>query len=147
MNYITILVSLLLSVAGCERSSVTPAETGIVEGQVVIGPLCGNIPVETDNSNPCGFSDTLLDTIYSKYKVAIKVAGSNKTILKPVTLNHTGLFSFKVPVGFYEVEVIRPEGSAPQHILMNEVDYSKKTLAVAEGEVVKLTLEVSTDVR
>lgn len=146
-NLFIIIATVFLTVLGCENNTVDPNRTGTVEGQVVIGPLCGNVTAESDNSNPCGFSDDLLDDIYSKYKVEISSASSGKLVSKPVILDRTGLFSFEVPVGSYNVEVIRPEGSTTPTSPMNNINDVKKTVSVTEGETVKLILQVNTGIK
>jgi hypothetical protein len=126
------VISLLLILLGCESANVTPS-MGTIEGTVTIGPLCGNVTAESESSNPCGFANEQLDTIYSKYKVEIKDASSGKSFAKPETLNQTGLFSFQVPVGSHNVGVTLSEGSMAQNTLMGEFTSLKKGVTVTKG--------------
>lgn len=143
-----LIISLLLILFGCESGEVLP-DSGTIEGNVSIGPLCGTVPVSDliNSDNPCGFTNEQLDGIYGKYKVEISDANKGKTVAKSVILDHTGLFSFRVPVGSYDVKVVMPEGSAPQNTLMNGSSSVKEGLTVTKGEVVQLTFNVNTDIR
>lgn len=141
-----IFVSLML-LFSCENIAVDTTELGVVEGRVTIGPLCGNIPKVTNNSNPCGFSDEQINQFYSNYKVAIYSENAPKVAIKEVTLNRTGLFSFEVPTGAYSVEVILPAGSVPNNqptVLGNEL---KKIVSITKSKVTTISLSVNTGIQ
>lgn len=145
-NVMLILVSLMF-LFSCENIAIDATELGVVEGRVTIGPLCGNIPTVTNNSNPCGFSDEQINQFYSNYKVAIYSENAPKIAIKEVTLNKTGLFSFEVPTGAYSVEVILPAGSMPNNqptLLGNEL---KKTVSITKNKVTTISLSVNTGIQ
>ncbi len=138
-----LILSFLMLIFGCEKVAVEP-EIGIIEGKVIISPLCGNIPAETNNSNPCGFTDEQLNQIYSKYQVLI--TGSNGKEMAKIVLNKTGLFAVELPVGTYRVEVLLPAGTTlPNNTLTT--NSLKKTITVLKNQVTKLEIMVDTGIR
>jgi hypothetical protein len=139
-NLMSLLVAFLF-LFSCEN---VPIDAGIVEGKVTIGPLCGNIPVGTTGTNPCGFTDDQMDQVYSKYKVAIYSVNSPKVVLKEVVLNRTGTFSFEVPTGGYSVEVLIPQGSAANTQLGSEL---KKMVSISKSKVTTISLNVNTGIQ
>ena len=139
-NIMSLLVAFLF-LFSCEN---VPIDAGIVEGKVTIGPLCGNIPVGTTGTNPCGFTDDQMDQVYSKYKVAIYSVNSPKVVLKEVVLNRTGTFSFEVPTGGYSVEVLIPQGSAANTQLGSEL---KKMVSISKSKVTTISLNVNTGIQ
>ncbi len=143
-NVMLILVSLMF-LFSCENIAVDATELGVVEGRVTIGPLCGNVPIVTNNSNPCGFTDEQINQFYANYKVAIYSENAPKVAIKEITLNKTGLFSFQVPEGAYSVEVILPAGMPNnQPILVgNEL---KKTVSITKSKVTTISLNVNTGI-
>jgi hypothetical protein len=145
MKNIMLIISLLAFLFACENVAVAPVDMATIEGTVSIGPLCGNIPAVVNNSNPCGFSDEQIDQIYAKYKVVVNGESNGKTVNKEYILNHTGKFTFEVPVGTYSVEVILPEGSAAQNAL-NPKSSLKKEMIVTKNQVVKVELQVNTGI-
>lgn len=138
-NIMSLLIAFLF-LFGCEN---VPIDSGIVEGKVTIGPLCGNIPTMTTGTNPCGFTDEQMDQVYSKYKVAIYSVNSPKLVLKEVVLNRTGAFSFEVPTGGYSVEVLIPQGSAATTQLGSEL---KKIVSISKSKVTTISLNVNTGI-
>ena len=139
-NLMSLLVAFLF-LFSCEN---VPIDAGIVEGKVTIGPLCGNIPVGTTGTNPCGFTDDQMDQVYSKYKVAIYSVNSPKVVLKEVVLNRTGTFSFEVPTGGYSVEVLIPQGSAANTQLGSEL---KKMVSISKSKITTISLNVNTGIQ
>lgn len=136
-----LLLVVFLFLFGCENVAV---EAGTVEGKLLIGPLCGNIPAVTTGTNPCGFTDEQMDQVYSKYKVAIYSESNPKTALKEVVLNRTGAFSFEVPTGGYSVEVVLPQGSVALTQMGSEL---KKTVNVTKNMVTIISLNVNTGIQ
>lgn len=145
MKNVMLILSFVTLFFGCENVSVLP-DTGTVEGKVTIGPLCGNIPIVTNTSNPCGFSDEQIDQIYSKYKVSINGVVSGKIVTKEYVLNKVGVFTFEVPVGAYKIEVILPDGSANQTGLIPQNNL-KKDIIISKNQVIKIDFEVNTGIR
>lgn len=141
MKNIMLLFVAFLFLFGCENVAI---DAGIVEGKVTIGPLCGNIPVETTGTNPCGFTDEQMNQIYSKYKVAIYSESNPKTVLKEVVLDRTGDFSFEVPTGGYSVEVVLPQGSIASTKVSGEL---KKTVSITKNKVTTIILNVNTGIQ
>ena len=139
-NIMSLLVAFLF-LFSCEN---VPIDAGIVEGKVTIGPLCGNIPVGTTGTNPCGFTNDQMDQVYSKYKVAMYSVNSPKVVLKEVVLNRTGTFSFEVPTGGYSVEVLIPQGSAANTQLGSEL---KKMVSISKSKITTISLNVNTGIQ
>ncbi len=136
-----LILAAFLFLFSCENVAI---DAGVVEGKVMIGPLCGNIPIVVNNSNPCGFTDEQMDQVYSKYKVAIYSESNPKTAIKEVVLNRTGAFSFEVPTGGYSVEVILPQGSTASTQIGSEL---KKNVSVTKSMVTTISLNVNTGIQ
>ncbi len=148
MKNSVIIISLMLLFFGCENSEITSEEIGFVEGKVSIGPLCGNIAINGNNSsNPCGLTDEQMNAIYSKYKVGIKGEVKGIMISKEFVLNRTGVFTFEVPVGIYKVEVILPVEANNQSLVLGNSINSVKVVSVIKNQVTKIELSVDTGIK
>jgi hypothetical protein len=146
MKHLIVIFGILIFTLGCESLAVEPTETGSIEGKVSIGPLCGNIPIASNNSNPCGWTDEQINGFYSKYKVAVSGVVNGKTISNEFVLNKTGKFSFEVPVGSYKVEVITPEGSQSS-TLSGNLDSRIKSVSVMKNQITVVDLIVDTGIK
>lgn len=139
-----VIFSILALLFACDNLAVEPIDMATIEGTVSIGPLCGAIMADAPPNNPCGLSNESLDQIYSKYKVVITGNNNSKTINKEIVLNRTGKFTFEVPVGYYSLEVILPDG-ATQNIF-NTKESLKRSLNVNKGQILSVEIFVDTGI-
>ncbi len=139
-----LLLSCLL-VWACEANVVDLNETGVIEGLVSIGPLCGNISIEKQDksSNPCGFSDEQLNEIYSKYQVLVDGVVKGNSVTQRLVLSKSGAFTFKVPVGNFKVKIIMPDGKLYQE----DGKISEKEVIVYKNMVTKVDIYVNTGIK
>lgn len=129
---------LLLFMFGCANiTTITP--TGIVEGKVVVAPLCGKASNPNDPNNPCGLTTEEIDGIYKKYSVVITSTETTTSLRKQ--LNHTGLFSFEVPEGNYTLMI---ESEVPNALQFSAVSNVQKAVKVRSGEKQTFELRVNT---
>ncbi|CAH0994181.1 hypothetical protein EMA8858_00289 [Emticicia aquatica] len=145
MKNLMLIISFLILLFACENTSVELNDVATIEGKVTIGPLCGNVPIIANNSNPCGFSDDQMNLVYSKYKVDLSGQVDGKTITKEVVLNKTGVFTFEVPVGTYKVEVILPEGGSSNQF--NAQGSLTKQVSLVKNQTSKVEINVDTGIR
>ena len=106
----------------------------ILEGQVKIGPLCGNIPIVNidKNSNPCGFSDEQMDNFYGQYEVVIRNASD--AIVNRKKLDRTGAFSFKVKAGIYLLDI---EALSSGALISGDKTAIQKRVTLEENDIKK----------
>ena len=97
------IFGLILSFACETGSNKTSLETGILKGQVTIGPLC---PVE-----PCNLTPEQIATIYKARKVIIYEKSSLNKIVE-LQLNAEGKYSIELNTGSYIVDVSDANGNA-----------------------------------
>lgn len=123
---------------GCAAVDVTPV--GILEGKVTIGPLCG-FPTDPNNSiNPCGLSNTELDAIYGQYFV---VLSNENGVTSPLRkkLDRTGLFSFEVEEGNYNIKL---ETSVQDGLKFSAKASTEKTVKISSKQKVYVELDINT---
>ena len=93
------VITLLLS--GCGRSN---AETGMLTGQVTIGPL---VPVERPGDNhdiPC--------EVYEARKIMV-YDNNHKKLIKQVDIDCDGLYQVELPPDSYVIDINRFYNSIP----------------------------------
>jgi hypothetical protein len=135
MKKISVLI--LLTLIGCSVTDVKP--TGILEGKVIIGPLCG-YSTDPNGVNPCGLSNEELDGIYSAYTVVASSETGNSIVLRK-KLDRTGIFSFETAVGNYLVKL---ESSLPNALVFSDKESIEKSVSVSVDQRVSIELIVNT---
>jgi len=129
----TIVVGLLVLVVtgACSAACLAGSQAdGVLEGQVIIGPLC---PVE-----PCEVSEEMLAQAYSARKVEIYTPDRSR-LVQDVPLNATGYYEVALPPGTYLVDITRTGiDTSPQ---------VPREVAIPAGGTVRLDIEIDTGIR
>jgi len=131
-------IAMLIALMGCSLAAVEPSAT--IEGKVSIGPLCGNIPVGTIQSeNPCGLSNEAVDAFYGQYSVVLK--NSKNALVTQKKLDRTGFFTFEVNEGNYTISV---ESSTINVLLFNQKTDTQKSLNISKSSKEYLVFNINT---
>lgn len=134
MKKIIIFVIASIFYLSCKQEEVILE--GTLEGRFTIGPLCGIEPANADENHPCGLSFEQLDAIYGKYTVQLINASTGKVVAEK-KMDRTGLYSFSVPDGMYNLEY------QPHVSTTNKVQKLPTGFKVSAGE--KTTIDISID--
>lgn len=111
-------------------TSTTPKNSGMVEGNMKIGPIC---PVE-QVGHPCN------PTVAMYASHPIFIYSSDKSILiKTLTPDASGDFSATLPVGSYFVDT--------QHQSVGAVQGVPAVISIISGEITTLTISIDTGIR
>ncbi len=139
-----LLILALVSLMSCASENVEPA--AIIEGDVTIGPLCGNTPVGLPNDkvsiNPCGFSNADLDKIYGEYSVVIR--DSKNVIVSQKKLDYTGNFSFTVNDGTYLLKIENKDANALANTQKSQIE---KSIVATKDKKQIVSIWISTGIR
>lgn len=127
----------ILILIGCAAVDVRPL--GIVEGKVIIGPLCG-YALDPNSDNPCRLTNEELDRIYGEYTVILSNANGSITPLRK-KLDRTGVFLFEVEEGSYNVYL---ESSVQNALAFSAKTNIEKTVKVSSQQRVLVELNVNT---
>lgn len=128
----------IIILVGCAAVDVKPS--GIVEGKVSIGPLCGFPPNPSNSSNPCGLTNEELDSIYGAYTVVLISENGNLPSLRK-KLDRTGFFLFEVEEGNYNIKL---ESSVQDALIFSAKASIEKTVKVSSKQPVYIELSVNT---
>lgn len=137
-----LLVALLAIIFGCESVNIEADNIGTIEGKVTIGPLCPVVSVNTVG-NPCGYTDAQMNAIYGAYEVVVTAA--NQASKKELTLDKSGIFTFDIPEGSYEVAVQKVDGSAIG--VSGQKSTEAMTAKVVKNQVSRLEISIDTGIR
>ena len=123
-----VLLIVLSVVPGCAKA---PVETGMLHGQVSIGPL---VPVVREGEP----DPTVAPDVYSARQVVIYEADGQEEVFR-VEITATGTYSVTLPVGTYVVDINRA-GIDSANGLPRQVE-------LRAGESVQLDIEIDTGIR
>lgn len=122
---------------GCAALDIKPL--GIIEGKVVIAPLCGFV-LDPNSDNPCRLTNEELNKIYGEYTVLLISENSNFTPLRK-KFDRTGVFLFEVEEGNYTVKL---ESSIQNALAFSSKANIEKTVKVTSQQRVFVELNVNT---
>jgi hypothetical protein len=124
-----ILFSGMLSGCLTNLDSSNP-QYGLVFGKVTIGPLC---PVE-----PCQISEEQIDKIYAERKIIIYMEDSS-TVVQTVSIDEDRHYEAYLLPGHYVIDInhngIDRSGDVP------------KAIAIEEGKIIRLDIDIDTGIR
>jgi hypothetical protein len=124
---LTIVVAITLNSGNPQGGPV--AGTGTLTGNVSIGPLC---PVE-----PCAVSHDRLVAAYAARPITISTAGG--TVVSSVTADPETGYTVALKPGTYVVDIPHQEIGGSREL--------PKTVAILNGETVRLNITVDTGIR
>lgn len=113
-------------------TSVVPATTGILRGEMSIGPIC---PVERVD-NPC----TPTPEMYAARKVFVYKSSDKKNLVATLTPDADGKFSTTLPVGTYYLDMMHQQGPGG-------ISGVPATIKILDGKTVELSISVDTGIR
>ena len=121
-------ILLLLALSAC---SLIPQETGILEGQVTIGPLMPAVQVGVPEPTPA-------PEVYAAREIVIYKKNGTTEVTR-LQIDATGWYRGELPVGTYVVDINR--------LGIDSADGLPKEITLTPNAVLRLDIDIDTGIR